>query len=83
MRIMRNPQPIESAPYDGSEIIVASESNMFPNSPMTTLRFPYPIRSRFVNGKWVADFGDRWSEYDPQPTHWDAPDLPPSKGEKP
>jgi hypothetical protein len=23
-----------------------------------------------MDGKWKANMGDRWSEYEPQPTHW-------------
>jgi hypothetical protein len=61
--------PIESAPKDGTEIVAAKESTSFKG--WKVLRFPYPLRSRYVEGRWLGDFGAcGWLQYEPQPTHW-------------
>lgn len=58
-------QPIETAPRDGSLVMTAKESAITPG------HFPYPLKTKFVDGFWLADFGnDRWGPFDPQPTHW-------------
>lgn len=62
-------QPIESAPRDGTVVMVAAESKTAP-AWSERLRFPYPMPSKFEDGRWVADFGDRWASYLPQPSHW-------------
>jgi hypothetical protein len=59
-------RPIEEAPKDGTPITAARE-----NSLGTMPRFPYPVTSRFIDGKWCARFGvGIWAEYFPQPTHF-------------
>lgn len=62
-------RPIASAPTDGTTIIAASESKFMP-------RFPYPLPSKFIDGVWRCNMGDRWSPYDPQPTHWKPAPTP-------
>lgn len=58
-------KPIETAPKDGREVTAGKMSDFgFP-------RVPYPLTSRFIGGKWCADFGaGKWYPYDPQPTHY-------------
>lgn len=60
-------QTIETAPKDGTIIITAAKAEWVKAFD----QFTYPLQSKFVDGKWRADFGDgKWSPYDPQPTHW-------------
>lgn len=56
---------IDTAPRDGTPVIAAKESSMWPGN------FPYPLTCRFINGEWCSQFGiDDWRSFDPQPTHW-------------
>jgi hypothetical protein len=58
-------RPIAKAPRDGTEVTAAAESRWHTN------RFPYPVTSRFLDGKWCAEFGiEEWKPYEPQPTHF-------------
>jgi hypothetical protein len=60
-------QSIETAPKDGTIIIAAAKAEWVKAYD----QFTYPLRSKFLDDKWQADFGDgKWSSYDPQPTHW-------------
>lgn len=61
---------IESAPRDGSDVIAGKR----PWWDRETGWPIYPITSRFIDGKWQANLGDRWAPYDPQPDVW----LPPN-----
>lgn len=57
--------PISEAPRDGTPVVAAKVSST------SIMSFPYPLTSRFLDGKWAADMGDdRWEPYDPQPTHF-------------
>lgn len=76
-------QPIETAPKDGTAVKTGRR-------PLNSdwLDPAYPITPRFIDGKWQADFGDRWSPYDPQPDMWSpalssipTPDRAASEGE--
>ena len=56
-------QPIESAPRDGTDVMAGR--------PVAFGWTPHPLRSRYIDGRWRAQFGERdWRSYDPQPTHW-------------
>lgn len=74
---MINPQPISTAPKDGSPVRAGTESKIRPG------HFPYGLTVRFENGGWVLQGGDcDGRPYDPQPTHWDPDDIvskPPSQ----
>lgn len=58
-------KPIADAPQDGTPVLAAMQSATNP------WYFPYPMKSRLIDGKWCADFGkDDWRPYEPQPTHY-------------
>jgi hypothetical protein len=57
-------KPIAEAPRDGTPVLAAKESSMHDG------RFPYPLTSIFVDGKWCALCAGEWKPYDPQPTHY-------------
>jgi hypothetical protein len=63
-------QDISTAPKDGTAVIAAKKSGWI----TAFSDFPYPLTSRFIDGKWCANFGDidntSWEPYDPQPSHW-------------
>lgn len=60
---------IESAPRDGTDVMAGR--------PVAFGWTPYPLRSRYIDGRWRAQFNERdWRAYDPQPTHWMP--LPPA-----
>lgn len=60
---------IDSAPKDGTVVIAVAE-NKAARRWSTLGRFPYPLKSKFIDDQWCCDMGDRWAPYDPQPTHW-------------
>lgn len=70
---LHDPAPFEdiaTAPHDGTRIIAGKQSTWV----KAFFHVPFPLESRFLAGRWCADFGDdKWLPYDPQPTHW----LPP------
>lgn len=68
-------QNIETAPQD-REVLAAAESNWLREWAMW--RFQYPLRSRFIDGKWCAKFDSGWAPYSPQPSHWQPLPPPPS-----
>lgn len=55
--------PITELQQTGLAYVVAREST-------SLVRFPFPLTAKFLEGSWQADFGDRWANFDPQPTHW-------------
>ena len=61
-------QPIENAPADGTAVKAGKISWILND------RIAYvgsPVTSRFIGGKWCADFGsDDWKPYEPQPDVW-------------
>lgn len=61
---MRDWQPIETAPKDGTMVKAAAESRL---RALEVLRFPYPLKQRWNGVAWEADDG---RVYEPQPTHW-------------
>lgn len=72
-------QPIETAPKDGTEIFTAKMK------PERFGSYFYAVRSKWRGSEWVMDLGDRWSPFDPDPTHWmplpapPTPETPPSE----
>ena len=59
---------IKTAPRDGTPVRTGVRSEWvkaFEFIPLCTA-----ITSRFIDGKWCADFGDSWAPITPQPTHW-------------
>jgi len=68
-------QGIETAPRDGTPVETGKITPL--NQTLGPL---YPITSKFMDGKWHANFGskdqERWAPYDPQPSHW-KPLTPP------
>lgn len=66
-------QPIETAPIDGTEILAGAES---------WIGVPYPVTSKFIDGKWATVFDGKWLPYEPQPTHWmPLPEPPEDNGD--
>jgi hypothetical protein len=57
-------QPIETAPTDGSTVRVGKRKffQLWPS---------FPLMARFVDGRWLTDYGnDTWRSFDPQPNCW-------------
>lgn len=63
---------IDTAPKDGGIIVAGAMSEYLAGW------IPYPLRSRFQDGKWAAEFGKGWGWYEPQPTHWNPTASAPS-----
>lgn len=57
-------QPIETAPKDGHPVRAGKMTERLGGW------VPYPLTSRFLDGRWAAEFDGKWHSYDPQPTHW-------------
>ena len=57
-------QPIETAPRDGTEILVGRR-------PQGCTYVLYALRAKFLRGSWCARFGANvWCQYEPQPNVW-------------
>lgn len=56
-------QPIDTAPKDGTPVFAGKVARRGVIS--------FPLKQRFVDGRWCAEFGpDDWRSIDPQPSHW-------------
>lgn len=59
-------QTIDTAPTDGTPVKTGRIGHLASWGQPT-----YPITSRFIDGRWTAEFRKgEWCSYDPQPTHW-------------
>lgn len=61
-------QPIDTAPKDGSPVRTMIREAEWVADEL------YAITSRWIDGKWHANFGSKeheeWKPYSPQPTLW-------------
>ena len=68
--------PDNPPPKDGALIIAGKKSDWITGFVYVA----YPVTSKFINGKWCANFGskenERWEPYEPQPTLWRLPPPP-------
>jgi len=63
-------QTIDTAPRDGTTVRVGRRK-FFQQWPL------FPLRARFVDGRWLTDYGnDKWRSFEPQPNCWMP--LPPA-----
>jgi hypothetical protein len=55
-------QSIETAPRDGSEVVVSTGKQPW---------LFYAFTARYIDGRWHARFGvSEWKTFEPEPRHW-------------
>lgn len=62
----RSWEAISGAPRDGSVVTTGHINALH----ATVGAIFYPLKSRFIDGEWCAEFDGKWKRFQPQPTHY-------------
>lgn len=72
-------QPIETAPKDGTRILIAGGTYYYDASEMPDQEFTSADTAYWRNGGWCGGYGSEYNgEYWHKPTHWQPLPAPPA-----